>query len=170
MKSAENSLTRCEHNVNREVRRKNGVYEKAVSKALEVAFENGDSVEYWQESAMRILAESLEGFEYPFQPVTYLSRLPASCIALQKYHYSPTSCHRQSADTVFRPTRRVMYRSSAGFAESWRSHPAACPFGQRREFPRHPDYSVVKDQTREKRSSHLVEHEKGENIPLAEKT
>lgn len=64
MKSAENSLTRCEHNVNREVRRKNGVYEKAVSKALEVAFENGDSVEYWQESAMRILAESLEGFEF----------------------------------------------------------------------------------------------------------
>ena len=106
---------------------------------------------------------------YPFQPVTYLSRLPASCIALQKYHYSPTSCHRQSADTVFRPTRRVMYRSSAGFAESWRSHPAACPFGQRREFPRHPDYSVFKDQTREKRSSQYVEHENHPKYNLGRK-
>ena len=30
-------------------------------------------------------------------------------------------------------------------AESWRSHPAACPFGQRGEFTRHPDDSVVND-------------------------
>ena len=78
---------------------------------------------------------------------------------MQKYHYSPTPCHRQSTDTVIRSTRRVIDRSSAFIAESWRSHPAACPFEQEREFPRHPDYSVVKEQ-QEKRSSQYVEHEK----------
>lgn len=39
-------------------------YEKAVSNALEVAFENQTSVEYWQEAALRNLAASLEGFEF----------------------------------------------------------------------------------------------------------
>ncbi len=87
---------------------------------------------------------------YPFQPITYLSRFSASCIVLQKYYYSSPSCHRQSTNTVFWSTRRVIDRSSRFLTESWRSHPAACPFGQRRKFPRHPDYSVVKDQTREK--------------------
>ena len=65
---------------------------------------------------------------YPFQPITYLSRLSASCIVLQKYHYSSPSCHRQSTNTVFWPTRRVIDRSSTFLTESWRSHPAACPF------------------------------------------
>ena len=36
------------------------------------------------------------------------------------------------------------------FAESWRSHPAARPFGQRRGFPLHPDDSVVKEQREKK--------------------
>lgn len=39
-------------------------YEKAQNKALEIAFDSGDSVEYWQEAAMRVLAEDVEGFVF----------------------------------------------------------------------------------------------------------
>ena len=53
-------------------------------------------------------------------------------------------------------------------AESWRSHPAACPSGQGWEFPGHPEYSIVKDR-RKKRSPQVVEVGKGKNIPLCRK-
>lgn len=39
-------------------------YEKAVNKALEIALDTGGSVEYWQEAAMRELAENVEGFVF----------------------------------------------------------------------------------------------------------
>ena len=58
---------------------------------------------------------------YPFQPITYLSRLHAGCIALQKYHYSLIPCHGQSTDTVLRSTRRVIDRSSV-FLRSHGAH------------------------------------------------
>ena len=39
-------------------------YEKAKNKALEIALDTGGSVEYWQEAAMRGLAENVEGFVF----------------------------------------------------------------------------------------------------------
>lgn len=39
-------------------------YKRALYKAMEIAFDNDLVLEYRQEAAMRILAESLEGFEY----------------------------------------------------------------------------------------------------------
>ena len=39
-------------------------YEKAKNKAMEIALDTGGFVEYWQEEAMKILAEDVEGFVF----------------------------------------------------------------------------------------------------------
>ena len=105
---------------------------------------------------------------YPFQPITYLSRFRAGCIALQKYHYSLIPCHGQSTDTVFRSTRRVIDRSSA-FCGVMALTSGSLSFRTGVRVPRASCYSIVKDQRGFYYPPHKREVGKGQNTPFGRK-